>query len=81
MKEKEENNNINTNKELLKKGINNYELFDKIVKQIDEDVLKDKNMIEIDDNEIISKIHNLFFQLQEKIFNVFRFKEIIGYQK
>ena len=76
--EKEENNNINTNIELLKKDINNYELFDKIVKQIDEDVLKDKNMIEIDDNEIISKIHNLFSQLYSDSKNLLDIKNKFG---
>ena len=76
--EKEENNNINTNIELLKKGINNYELFDKIVKRIDEDVLKDKNMIEIDDNEIISKIHNLFSQLYSDSKNLLDIKNKFG---
>ena len=77
-KENEENINLNTNIKAMKDDINNYELFDKIVKQIDEDILKDKNLIKVDDNEIITKIYNYFFQLFSDSKNLLEIKNKFG---
>ena len=77
-KENEENINLNTNIKAMKDDINNYELFDKIVKQIDEDILKDKNLIKVDDNEILTKIHNYFFQLFSDSKNLLEIKNKFG---
>ena len=81
MKEKEENINDNNSKDkndFLNNDINYYELFDKIIKQIDKDILKDTNLVQIDNNEIINKIQNIFIKLFSDGKNLLEIKNKFG---
>ena len=81
MKEKEENEeekNLKTNLDTMDDNINKIELFNKIIKQIDKDILKDKNPIEINDNKLINGIHNYFLELFSENKNLLEIKNKFG---
>ena len=59
-------------------NINNYELFDKITKQINEDIIKNKNFIKSDDSELFNAVKNFFLKLYSEKNNLLEIKNKFG---
>ena len=81
MKEKEENIGEKNEKiaiDIINNNINNFDLFDKIIKRIDEDILKGINFMKNNSLEVINKIHNTFQQLFSTKENLFEIKNKYG---
>ena len=81
MKEKNENkekNDCSIKTELTNNDINNYELFDKVIKQIDEDILKEVNYIQLENIELINKLHIIFDKLYSESKNLLNIKNKFG---
>ena len=80
MEEREEQleeNNLKINLDKID-NINKNESFDKVVKQIEKDLLKEKNYIGIGDNELINKIHNYLMKLFSNDKNLLEIKNKFG---
>ena len=78
MKEKNDNIQEKIPMNIINNDINKIELFDKVIKQIDEDILKEGTIIQFDDKEIINKIDNLFLKLFSDRNNLFEIKNKYG---
>ena len=78
MKEKNDNIQEKIPMNIINNDINKIELFDKVIKQIDEDILKEGTIIQFDDKEIINKIDNIFLKLFSDRNNLFEIKNKYG---
>ena len=80
MKENDENLGETDSTKILVdfNDINKVELFDKIIKQINENILKEKNIFKNDEKELIDNLNSIFFKLISDGKNLFDIKNKFG---
>ena len=70
MKENNENSQDNNSIKIISNNndINKVELFDKIIKQINVNVLKERKIFKNDEKELIDNLYNIFLELNFSFF-------------